>query len=93
MVKTEKIKEKVSDKLSIPKDILLNMPVIKVIGDREVIVENHKGILEYTSSTVKLKSVLGELIVTGKGFQIKDISEDNIFISGTVTSLNFNKLD
>lgn len=91
MAKVNKLKEKVSDKLSIPKDIVLNMPVIKVIGDREVIIENHKGILEYTSSSIKLKSVLGDLTLIGKGFQIKDISEDNIFIVGLIDSLSFNK--
>lgn len=91
MVKVAKVKEKVSDKLNMPKDIVLNMPVIRVVGDKEILVENHKGLLEYTSSTLKLKSNLGNIVLKGSGFQIKDISDENIYISGTMESLNFVK--
>ncbi|KMT21651.1 sporulation protein YqfC [Clostridium cylindrosporum] len=91
MVKKSSVKEKVTEKLSLPKDIVLNMPNIKILGDKEVLIENHGGIIEYTADVVKLKSSLGEILIKGEGFQIKDISEDDIYILGKIDSLGFIK--
>lgn len=89
MKKIDDVKKKVSDKLSLPKDIVLNMPIIKIIGDKEILIENHSGLLEYSLETIKLKSNLGDLILNGTGFEIKDINDENIFILGSIESLNF----
>ncbi len=91
MKNIDNVKKKVSDKLSLPKDIVLNMPVIRIIGDKEILIENHGGILEYTLETIRLKSNLGDLELKGYGFQIKDISEESIFVIGKVDSLSFIK--
>lgn len=38
-------KEVLVEKLDLPKDVLLNVPKIIVIGRNEVTIENHKGIM------------------------------------------------
>ena len=43
--KIEKSREVIAEKLDIPKDIILNMPKITIIGQEEITIENHKGIV------------------------------------------------
>ncbi|MEG0371830.1 MAG: sporulation protein YqfC [Clostridium sp.] len=91
MSKGIKVREKVVDKLSLPKDIVLNMPVIRMVGNREVVIENHSGILEYNTEVIKVRSALGCVILKGTGFHIKDINHEYIYILGNVDSLEFIK--
>ena len=44
------VKQKFSNYLDIPKDVILDLPKITVIGDIQLYVENHRGIIEYTRS-------------------------------------------
>ncbi len=92
MPKVKNLREKVSTKLDIPKDIALNIPVIKMIGDSEILIENHKGILEYKLSILRIKSDLGEISLEGRNIEIKDISDEIIFITGKIDSLYFKNL-
>ena len=92
MPKVKKLREKVSSKLDIPKDIALNIPVIKMVGDSEILIENHKGILEYKLSILRIKSDLGEISLEGSNIEIKDISDEMIFVTGKIDSLFFTNL-
>ena len=40
-------KEVISKKLDIPKDVILDVPKIIVIGRNEITIENHKGIMVF----------------------------------------------
>ncbi|MEF9951686.1 MAG: sporulation protein YqfC [Clostridium sp.] len=85
------IKENIADKLSLPKDIVLNMPIIRMVGNKELVIDNHRGILEYTDIRVKIKSEIGVLSIWGKNFKIKDINEESIFILGTIDGIEYIK--
>lgn len=74
-----------------PKVVAFNMPIIKILGDREILIENHNGLIEYTLENIKLKSSLGDLVIKGRDFEIKDINDENIFILGNMDSLEFLK--
>lgn len=43
--KFQRGKEKILNKLDLPSDISLDLPKIIVIGNREITIENHKGII------------------------------------------------
>ncbi|MEG1415403.1 MAG: sporulation protein YqfC [Clostridium sp.] len=85
------IKENLAEKLLLPKDIVLNMPVIKIVGNKEILIDNHRGILEYTDTKLKIKSEVGVLSIWGKNFKIKDINDESIFILGILDGFEFIK--
>lgn len=43
--KFQRGKEKILSKLDFPSDISLDLPKIIVVGNREITIENHKGII------------------------------------------------
>ena len=47
-------KEVLVEKLDLPKDVLLNVPKIIVIGRNEVTIENHKGIMLFEREKIKI---------------------------------------
>lgn len=85
----DNIKENISEALEIPKDILLDLPKVTFIGNLQVNIENHKGIIEYSDDNIRIKIKDGVLKVSGMGLVIKTIVTEEIIISGKIASIDF----
>mgnify|MGYP000978057944 CR=1 FL=1 len=70
--------------LEIPPDIVLDLPRITMLGNKQVLVENHKGIIEYTPALVRVKINQGELLIRGSGLVLGSLQPEQILIEGTV---------
>ncbi|MCX7950445.1 MAG: sporulation protein YqfC [Clostridiales bacterium] len=87
----KKIRNKISDTLDLPKEVIVNVPSISLIGDNEIEIENHKGIIEYSLDIVRLNSSIGVILIKGNNFLIREISEDAIKLIGNFKSLEIIK--
>lgn len=81
--------QKLAGIFEIPQDIILDLPRITLLGNKQLLVENHKGIIEYDSSLVRIKMSQGELIVTGKSFTLGNLQLEQILIEGTIIELKY----
>ena len=84
------IQNKTLSHSEIPIDVLLGIPIINIIGDQELEIENHKGIIVYTDTLIKIKTKIGQLKIVGNRLQINNYSNDDIKISGSIHSVNIN---
>lgn len=82
MMRVRGIRETVADTWGLPKDVIMNMPKLSVGGNREIYIENYKGILEYTSEEIRLSTTIGVVRILGKSLKIEKIRLTDIFISG-----------
>ena len=87
----QKGKEKILNKLDFPHDISLDLPKIIVIGNREIIIENHKGIIFFETNMVKINSRIGPIIIKGEEFEILFIAETSITISGIFQGISYER--
>ncbi|HHY42637.1 MAG TPA: sporulation protein YqfC [Thermoanaerobacterales bacterium] len=86
---SEIIKRKISDALDLPQDIILNVPRVVVTGKIAVFIENHKGIVEYNSDSVKINTSVGVVCIKGKQLLIKTIVADEITVEGEISAVEF----
>ncbi|NLT95800.1 MAG: sporulation protein YqfC [Clostridia bacterium] len=84
-----KLKNKFSSVLDIPKDVILDLPKITVIGDIQIYIENHRGIIEYSRELVRLSTSLGQLIIKGEDLILRNISIEEIYIDGKIKEVGF----
>ncbi len=89
--KKHRLKEKVTEILELPKEIVLNMPKLTMLGNGDLIVENYKGIVEYDEGIIRLNTTSGIIKVTGSNIYIKEITLESIMIFGDIQSLEFIK--
>lgn len=89
MNKNIEIKKSLAEILELPKDVMLDLPKIVIIGQLQVYVENHKGILEYTTTRIRINTKSGILRITGNNLIIKNIVMEEIVIIGNVVSVEF----
>ncbi len=83
------LKSKLSDAANIPKDVLLGVPLIQLIGQEELYIENYRGILEYTDSFVRVQTKIGQIHVCGRHLEILYYTNDEMKISGRIESLTY----
>ncbi|WNF38934.1 sporulation protein YqfC [Bacillaceae bacterium IKA-2] len=73
-----------TDKMELPADVTMNLPRITMIGQLHIYIENHRGVLKFTTAELRLLLEQGQLIVKGKNFVIKTILPEELLLEGTI---------
>jgi sporulation protein YqfC len=68
--------------LELPKDLLMNLPRITLVGDMQLHIENHRGIIEYTKEKIRISISIGEVLM------LRNIFPDEIAVEGKIKALN-----
>ena len=82
-------RENIVRALELPKDILLGFATMSLIGNRELIIENHKGILFFDSGQAVVLSKMFQIVVDGKNLLVPIFTDDMLKITGTIDSITF----
>ncbi len=85
----KRISESVADAWGVPKDVIMNIPRMTISGDKEIYIEHHKGILEYTDTEIRVSTAMGTVRVKGKKLVIERIRLEDLLISGTFTRIEY----
>ncbi len=85
------LKEKVTEILELPKEVILDLPKITLVGAGNLILENYKGIIEYSEERVRINTSIGIVKITGSRLVIKEITSEDIMVDGDIESFEFLK--
>ncbi len=83
------LRGQMADWLDLPRDVVLDVPRITLIGDVQLAVENHRGLLEYNSERIAVGTPGGRLAVTGRDLVIGTVSGEAITVRGRIEALRF----
>lgn len=83
------MKEKKESKRRIPSLPDLNAPCIELSGNRELLIEGSKGVLEYTPDMIRVNTAGMILTISGRELNLLCISDSALMIDGFITSLSF----
>lgn len=75
--------------LDIPKEVSTNIPKITVSGFEEILIENHKGILEYEEFFIRLNTYIGIININGFNLKLEEMTSDDIMVKGKIDSIDF----
>lgn len=73
----------------LPKDLVMDIPRITLLGNLQITIENHRGILEYGPERIVIGVTTGQLTITGWDLAIGTVYPEEITISGRVAGLSF----
>ena len=85
------LKTIVSDAAGIPKDVVLGIPLIRLVGKEEFYIENYRGILEYTMEMIRIQTKIGQIHLTGKKLEIVYYTNDEMKVTGHIQRLEFHQ--
>ena len=86
MERKQTILERAVGALDLPAD-LAGLPLIQLLGDRQVLVEGHKGILSYGREEIHISG--GKLVIRilGSGLELQGMNADELRISGCIRAV------
>ncbi len=89
IIKDKNFKNKISEGLDVPIEVLENMPLIKMSGNREISIENFIGLLEYTNQKIRLNTKCGILNIDGADLLAKSMTSEQMIIKGNIQQVSF----
>lgn len=87
--KLKSVKENMIETLELPKDLMYGASLVTILGRQEVLIENYKGILEYTQDYIKIQAKSARLTVYGKRLKIEHYTNEDMKVVGFIKSVEF----
>lgn len=87
----QEILNRFSERIRIPEEIVTGSCCMTVTGQREVIIENYKSILEYQSERLVILTRQGRMEICGKRLEISYYGKEEMKIIGKIETLSFGR--
>ena len=75
--------------MNVPCDALAGAPRVEVVGDGELRMGPHRGILAYGPEEIHISGGSVVVLVRGSGLELRAMTPDELLITGTITAVEF----
>ena len=82
-------KNRLSELSELPKDVVLGIPMLTMVGQMELNIENYRGIIEYTDSLIRVHTKDGQIRVNGKNLKVEYYTNDEMKVNGHIVSIEY----
>lgn len=72
-----------------PTDIALDMPRMSFEGNARLVLDNHRGLVEYTPCRLQISTPAGQIAMTGRRLRVRGISREQIVVEGWFDRIEF----
>ena len=83
----EGLLERTAQALDLPADVVAGLPRVELVGDREVRMENHRGILAYGEEEIHISGGLFVIKVVGEGLKLRSMTGLELLITGRISAI------
>ncbi|MEG2310393.1 MAG: YabP/YqfC family sporulation protein [Clostridia bacterium] len=84
-------KNKFSDFLELPLEVVSKCTKVTSIENTNILIEGYEKIVDYYDDYIKIKANNMDIILDGKNLDIKEITDSELVIEGTIYSFNYKK--
>ncbi|PLT30964.1 sporulation protein YqfC [Peribacillus deserti] len=85
----QKLRQLMMKSMDLPHDVIMDLPRITMIGQLHIYIENHRGLLTFTDTELRLMLKNGQLLIKGNSFSIKAILPEEILLEGKIDHVFF----
>lgn len=75
--------------LDLPQDVIFDLPRVTMVGNMQMYIENHRGVLHFSSSLLRLQLSVGAIEVKGEELVIRTILPEEVFIEGAIQDIHY----
>ncbi|MBY0012744.1 sporulation protein YqfC [Paenibacillus typhae] len=75
--------------LDLPQDVLQELPRITLIGNKELYIENHRGVLHFSSGQLTIALAQGSLEISGQELIIRNILGQELAVEGIIGEIRY----
>ena len=89
MERRGKVRQLMTEILELPKDLVLDLPRMTLVGNVQLTLENHRGVILYTDTHIRIAVARGEIVIAGKKLTLRSILSDEIIVDGTIRNVSY----
>ncbi|MBS4209069.1 sporulation protein YqfC [Bacillus sp. FJAT-50079] len=86
---THRLRKWMTNKMELPADVMMDLPRVTMVGQLHIYIENHRGLLVFTDSELRLLLTQGQLLVRGRSFVIKTILPEELLLEGKIEEIHY----
>ena len=75
--------------LDLPEEADAGVLKVTMLGKSDLLIENHRGILQYQGELVRLMTPEGVVRITGKGLILSEFGGERVYIRGMLTGWGY----
>ena len=90
--KKERFQETVASSLELPGDLVFAEPVLTMIGQREICIENYRGILSYSQTSLQILTRKGKVTIKGENLTVLYYRGEEMKVGGEIAGILFEDL-
>lgn len=79
--------ERAAETFDLPADALAGLPKLELVGDGELRVENHKGILAYGREEIHISGGIYLIKVMGQELELRAMTGLELLITGKISQI------
>jgi sporulation protein YqfC len=79
------------DRLDLPGETLPGQVLVEIAGENRMLIEQHRGIREYTPERIGVCVRYGMVEICGKGLELRSMSREQLIISGCIHSITLER--
>lgn len=83
----DRLREQGAQALDLPADIVAGLPRMELVGDRQLWMEGHRGILSYGSEAIHISAGRMAVCVQGTELTLRSMNAETLCICGRITAL------
>ena len=83
----ENVKSNIVESLELPVDIMYGAVIVTAMGRNQVLVENYKGIIEYTQEKIRLQTKTCQVTIQGTRLVVEYYTNEEMKITGCIQGI------
>ena len=88
-MKDIKVKSTIAEVLKVPKDVSEGAMILTLIGNKELLIENYKGIIDYSCREIRLQGKHNQVLIQGAKLCIEYYTNEDMKISGIIKQISY----
>lgn len=81
------------ERLDLPGECFPGQVLVEIAGDSRVLIEQHRGVREYSREKIGVKVCYGLVQVCGSGLELRCMTREQLVISGRIDSVTLKRRD
>jgi len=83
----EGLLERAAGLFDLPADVIAGLPKIELVGDKELRIENHRGILAYGGEEIHVSGGPFVIRIQGEGLELRAMTGLELLITGRISGI------
>ena len=83
--------ERLADSMDLVGEPLPGQPLLELAGDRRVLIEHHKGVVQYCRERICVRVQYGTVCVCGGELELSRMTGDQLVISGRIDQITIGR--